>query len=139
MHTRVLTWFARRALNADVCLSTNAIMYRQLYCTVQYCNSSQKYIIPTVLKHKYKSWYRNLKMLTYQRWASKSKFLGSFLRCASPQIENPQISTKYCTTLSHNSPKSLLLLNDFLLRVRTHLNKSMICHICEEIKYAFVD
>ncbi len=31
----------------------------------------QKYIKRTALKHKYKSWYRNLKMLTYQRWASK--------------------------------------------------------------------
>ncbi len=133
-------------------------MYRQLYCTVQYCNSSQrlfstrrsqptgiqnpfqlwkeapctsyfqkdcmqKYIIRTVPKPKYKSWYRNLKMLTYQRWASQPnlksanhKFGNSwalsaianlqFLRCASPQIENPQISTKYCTTLSQNSPKS---------------------------------
>jgi hypothetical protein len=33
----------------------------------------------------------------------------------------------------------VVILNDFLLRVRTHLNKTMICHICEEIKNAFAD
>ncbi len=67
-----------------------------------------------------------------QRWACKlvlkvqksqvRKFLGSFrykfLKCFSPQTENPQIvmiipqiatpqvSTKYCKTLSRKSPKS---------------------------------
>ncbi len=42
--------------------------------------------------------------------------IRKFLRCATPQkifkinmkAPNPQISTKYCTTLSQNSPKSRL-------------------------------
>ncbi len=81
-----------------------------------------------------------------QRWASKAtnlKFVQSWAysaitnppipRCASPQIANSHISTKYCTTLSQNSPKSRLFKTIFYIMC------NFLCAIWEEKKYVFVD
>ncbi len=49
-------------------------------------------------------------------------------------IANPQIFTKYCTSLSQNNPKSCLL-NYFLFC--TNLIQSIKCSICKDKKYVF--
>ncbi len=64
--------------------------------------------------------------------------IRKLLRCASLQFVNPQISTKYCTTLSQSSPKISILITIFL-KFCTNLNKSHIGYICKEKKYVFAD
>jgi hypothetical protein len=84
--------------------------------------------------------WKGLKVVLYirQRWAIKlfikvpANFLGMSARksanfVSNPQIAKLQISTKYCTTLSQNSPKSRRLHNFFLLC--THFIWSFICYI----------
>jgi hypothetical protein len=68
--------------------------------------------------------------------------IRQFLRCASPQIANPQIfliflqiaklqiSTKFGTTMSQSSHKSRRL-NDFCLLYTFELEQ-FICYVCEE-------
>ncbi len=63
-------------------------------------------------------------------WAhstSANPQIAQLCQFANPQIFiiKPQISTKYCTTMSQNSPKNRLFIQ-FLLR--TNFNQSIICY-----------
>jgi hypothetical protein len=111
-----------------------------MYCIFRIQDSRLIYTTPFLISGMYNvhsTVFASIhKLINYRRRASKRFFMAAIHKTANSlahsAIANPQISTKYCTPLSQNRPKSCILTSFF-----TNFNWSII--YLQGEKYVFAD